>query len=723
MVKLVRTVRGLLAILVAFVSLCCAADTEAATVVKVGIVKTRSSDTVSENSLRIYTLNYLNEIAKQTHWQFEYYFGTYADCRQKLANGELQLISSAVPANIGSNSTDILLSGYTCYNLLTLWTTTGSDIDFDNPSSLTGKRIALVDDDSIKEPFLHYVAANDWKVNLVPVPDAAAAVAAFNGGAVDAVVDDGTGELIDSRPVVPFATIEANFLTTAAHADIAEQMNMAITSIETRNPFFETWLEQEFLDPAIQHIVRFSATEREYIKNSPSLCAAFLPGCLPLFNTGDAFTDAGGVYVGYLHTMSEIAGLDVQAKQFPSTGQIEDALKNGTVDMTFAVYNRYLGGNVFFSNDIRKENFSAIKRRRGDADNKTIAVPMLFVGIKDFFVARYPDRIVRQYNTVDDCLNAVENGKCSMAYVPTMYLMYENALILRPNLETRDEESLHVPICLAVSAKSPDGLLNVMNTAALLMTNDQKRSIMFKNARPPFSFSYVLSQYPLPAAMVLSFVILGGAATIFILFRSKMQEKQNLVLSIKNAELQAALDTAESMRRDRDIYKSESETDRLTGLINKVAMEKLCRYRIEKFPDGIVGALYIIDLDHFKEANDTYGHQHGDEILRTFARSLRGIFRSTDAVARFGGDEFVVLIAAIPDPGIIDRQARHILQIARSVTIGGKNAAITASVGIALSPKNGNNYDELFRIADRALYNVKENGRDGYCIYQQEIVR
>ena len=74
------------------------------------------------------------------------------------------------------------------------------------------------------------------------------------------------------------------------------------------------------------------------------------------------------------------------------------------------------------------------------------------------------------------------------------------------------------------------------------------------------------------------------------------------------------------------------------------------------------------------------------------------------------------------DPGIIERQARYILQIARSVMINGKPASITASVGIALSPKNGKNYDELFRIADRALYNVKENGRNGYCIYQQDIV-
>ena len=698
------------------------ASAQAAESVKVGIVNATSADSFAETNLRNYTINYLDEIAKQTNLQFEYYFGTMDECRQKLNEGQVQLISS-VTESAARGDNDLLLGGYTCYNLLSLWTRADSTMNYDEPATINRKRVGIVDYDSVRGPFSHFVAANEWHLTLVPFRDGKSAAAALEAGTVDAIVDDGTSVGKDAKMVVPFATVTANFMTTKSNAELAEEINRAITVIETRNPFFETWLEQEFLDPAIQHIARFSTVERAYIKNAPTFKAAFLPGCMPLYDLGNPFADAGGVYVDFLNLMTSVAELKVNFEQFPSTLAIEDALKSGAVDMTFAIYNRSLAEGVYFSNDIRKESFVGVKRRRGDADNNVIAVPMVFVGIKDFFAARFPDKTVRQYNTIDDCLNAVENGKCNAAYVPTLYLMYENALVMRPNLTYHDEDEVHVPVCLAVSAKTPQGLTSVMNTAALLMTKEQKRGVMFKNARPPFSFSYILSQYPLPAAMVLSFVIFGGAATMLVLFRSRMQERQNFMLSIKNAELQAALDAAENMRKDRDIYKNEAETDRLTGLVNKVAMENICHIRISKLPAGITGALYIIDLDHFKEANDTYGHQHGDDILVSFARSLRSIFRSTDAVARFGGDEFVVFIAAIPDPRIIERQARHILQIARSIILDGKNAGITASVGIALTPQHGLDYDDIFRIADRALYNVKENGRDGYCIYQQEIVR
>lgn len=89
--------------------------------------------------------------------------------------------------------------------------------------------------------------------------------------------------------------------------------------------------------------------------------------------------------------------------------------------------------------------------------------------------------------------------------------------------------------------------------------------------------------------------------------------------------------------------KKESETDKLTGLLNKKALEYLCREFL--LLDGEESAaLYVIDLDHFKEANDTYGHQCGDMILQRFANFLLEIFGKTAFVGRFGGDEFVVLL-------------------------------------------------------------------------------
>ena len=689
--------------------------------VNIGIMNLQSADSVSETHLKNYLINYLNEIAKQTGCRFKLISGSRDECYTKLANGELQFVASVFP-NAADSKDKLFTVGYTCYGLVSLWAKHDSPMSFDDPSTINGKTIGTLNEADMLEIFEHYANDNDWKINIKTFPTMAELIAALNSGAVDAVIDDGTNVTAAEKCVVPFAHVETKLMTDKANEALKERLDEAIINIETKNPFFETWLEQEFLDPSMQHIARFTTVEKNFIARSPNFNVAFLPAVMPFYDVGNSLSEPGGIYVELLKVMENVSGLKFNLKHVPSVGGIEGKLRSGEMDMTFAVYSPEMAGEAYFSNDIRKEDFSAIVRRRGNNERHNVAIPMLFVGIKDFFETRYQDKNIHQYNTVEDCLNAVESGKCDVAYVPNFYLMYENSLVMRPNLTTVEDDSVFVPVCLAVSAKSPMILQGVLNTSGLLITAEQKRNIIIKNSRAPFSVMYILSQYPLPAAMVLCILVFGGATVMFMTFRNRMQEKQNMMLRIKNIELQSALDAVESMRRDRDTYKSESETDKLTGLMNKVTMESLCAYRLSKFPAGLAAALFIVDLDHFKEANDTYGHQFGDEILTAFASSLRGIFRSTDIVARFGGDEFVVFIAVIPDPGIVERKAQHITQIARSIVINDQTAKITASVGIAISPEHGKTYDEIFRNADRALYQVKENGRNGYCVYQQNVV-
>ena len=125
-------------------------------------------------------------------------------------------------------------------------------------------------------------------------------------------------------------------------------------------------------------------------------------------------------------------------------------------------------------------------------------------------------------------------------------------------------------------------------------------------------------------------------------------------------------------------------------------------------------AFYIIDLDHFKEANDTYGHQFGDKILVEFSKNLRKKFRPNDCIGRFGGDEFVVIIENLPTIEIVNRKARDIKQVAKDLIIDGVNPKITASIGIAIVSQDGLDYETVFKAADEALYYVKANGRDGF---------
>ena len=245
--------------------------------------------------------------------------------------------------------------------------------------------------------------------------------------------------------------------------------------------------------------------------------------------------------------------------------------------------------------------------------------------------------------------------------------------------------------------------------------------IVHKNSEPIISLNYALAAYPLPTAVVLLTVFGAIIFASALYFRNRSRNKQNRILMMKNVELETALRAVENMRIDRDHYKSKAEVDKLTQLYNKDTTKHICDECLKNLNDELA-ALYIVDLDHFKEANDTFGHQYGDRILVEFAVTLRHIFRANDCVGRFGGDEFVVMIVGNLNDEVILRKAAQIQQAAKNVNIEGKIVGVTASIGIAKAPLQGKEYENLFKLADKALYCVKEDGRDGYCLEPPNVL-
>ncbi len=177
------------------------------------------------------------------------------------------------------------------------------------------------------------------------------------------------------------------------------------------------------------------------------------------------------------------------------------------------------------------------------------------------------------------------------------------------------------------------------------------------------------------------------------------------------------------IRSSRDSYRKDAEIDKLTGLFNKATFERLSRRMLIENQPGVFSALIIIDLDHFKEVNDNLGHQKGDAVLHDFGESLKKLFRPSDLVGRFGGDEFVVLLNDLPGKEIALQKAKRIIEAAEAVYTGSDTIRISASVGISSTPIHGMDYDSLFTVADKSVYAVKESGRNGICYGTEEVVR
>ena len=163
-----------------------------------------------------------------------------------------------------------------------------------------------------------------------------------------------------------------------------------------------------------------------------------------------------------------------------------------------------------------------------------------------------------------------------------------------------------------------------------------------------------------------------------------------------------------------------SQIDSLTGLANRVGFEqRLCDAMAESRNTGEALAVMYLDIDHFKEINDTHGHAAGDSLLRAFAQRLKSSLRKTDMVARLGGDEFVVVMEHMLEPKSATRLAAQALKdIRRRFAFADLSASlsVTASIGIAFFDGGATSAEQLVAEADAMLYAAKKRGRNNFCI-------
>lgn len=161
--------------------------------------------------------------------------------------------------------------------------------------------------------------------------------------------------------------------------------------------------------------------------------------------------------------------------------------------------------------------------------------------------------------------------------------------------------------------------------------------------------------------------------------------------------------------------KHKAEHDALTGLYNRAALGDVKRSLTDTNEKV---AYFLIDLDSFKQINDNYGHHTGDEVIKFCAKQISEIFRSSDCVARVGGDEFAVIMTKIDDT-IKEVVSKKIKSINEALLNPDKDIPpVSISVGVAVSEKGYS--EELSRQADAALYKVKESGKAGFAFYEQE---
>ena len=160
--------------------------------------------------------------------------------------------------------------------------------------------------------------------------------------------------------------------------------------------------------------------------------------------------------------------------------------------------------------------------------------------------------------------------------------------------------------------------------------------------------------------------------------------------------------------------------DPLTGLYNRREFEIILNRAIansERFKD--LFAVFLIDIDNFKSINDSLGHMQGDQLIKSFSKHLSSLTRTNETLSRIGGDEFVLITSKLQSPASTKQLANRILQgLNIDYQLPNHSLKISASIGIAIYPKDGDTMESLLKHADVAMYEAKKSGKNTFKFYK-----
>lgn len=219
-------------------------------------------------------------------------------------------------------------------------------------------------------------------------------------------------------------------------------------------------------------------------------------------------------------------------------------------------------------------------------------------------------------------------------------------------------------------------------------------------------------QLGLTIGVIVLLIILSSISAA--LLDKKLQGKERDLLHVNT--LLSQLDHARSSLQHAAHY------DSLTNLLNRRGFNQLFTERLaeQTLANGRLGVMFL-DIDHFKRINDSLGHDAGDELLKVVAERIHGVTRSQDVVARFGGDEFCILVALHNDDDALHLAQRIMDKMKEPIALGGRRMVMTTSIGVSLFPEDGTTSEELLKNADLALYQSKGAGRNSVHFFSARL--
>lgn len=450
-----------------------------------------------------------------------------------------------------------------------------------------------------------------------------------------------------------------------------------------------------------------TSEEKEYQASHEKVCIGIYPNDYPLSGIDRKTGQASGITIELLEMISRRSGLQFEYVPIKEDMEPMKALSEENCDLIAGfpcTKNYVVNGSIQRLSALADEEVIAVGKKGSEyqqADELTIALPAMCRMLAGSIKQQFPNSHIQLYTSNEKCMDAVVYQQADLMFQNSYVAGY---LLQKPfyeELEGIPSYKVNAGINIAGLATTDKELYTMIErTIATLDKNEINQIIINYTISNPYQMGLTdfLYKYGRSICIAMIFLVVCG-----VIVGDLYNQKKDTIhkLEISNQQLKEA------------VYRSE--IDAMTGLYNKTTLEKLC---IQQMKEKINCEYYffIVDIDNFKMINDTYGHQTGDYVLCKIADELKKVLGEKSVIGRIGGDEFAILYDASITRKKPEEVAEKLCKKLRILNHGSDLSEVSCSIGIAKIPKENICFEDLFRQADGALYEVKKDGKDGFKV-------
>lgn len=644
-----------------------------------------------------YFVDYLREISQYTGWEYEFIQMNYSACLKSLNDRNIDLVCGVDYSSFRTSTLDFSAQPAVTTNYELYALENNNSYYYNDYADFDGMSIGVLASCTQLDALDVYADAHHFSFEKQYFGNTAQLEKALEDNTVDAIYATSVSHPSEKKILASLPSFPLYFVTFKGNP-IMEDLNNAQAVILDVNPNFDHDLYTTYQRDIRNYRCKFTRDELDYLATAPEITVTYDASNAPIEFYNENTQTASGIAADVLDLVSQYTGLHFRYIKSDSFSDALSKLRSHEINMLTALAHDYSWAeqnHALLTTPYLNSSIVVVRNNKTKSHERNIvALPHSFNLTNSILDnPEYDTEDVVYYDTIEECFQAVLSGSADCTYADNYNASYLLSQVKYRNLSSTRLTAMTEDASFGLSDQCDPRLLSIINKGLACISSEQLDSIVLQNCsyKEDPSFLTLVYAYPrisIPIILAVSMTLLSLLLGILLIHNRKTKELRIM-----------------------------SETDALTGLYNRRAAEDHITRQMQedgRNPD-CVRPLISIDLDKFKQVNDTYGHLEGDALLVAVADTLRTSVRSSDIVGRIGGDEFVVYLSNVTDRQNAIAVAEKLCQVICGLSTKKKEwSNISASIGISFADHPNIKVEELYLSADKAMYSAKENGRNQY---------